>query len=282
MTIGKQQTEYEGLPEIEKLMVVCWSPDGYYGTPMKIDVNNIPANTTLYEAISEARKRKPKQRIITAGEWHTIRNYLQKTNPEAEENMVRDPRKMTSTILDYGHGKRRKNYFAGLLIQMPEVNDEGNLLTDENGILKAKQIWEMPLPIGFYNLKELTKTFDKFLNTVYGTEDARKKFPEARIKASDHSFYGGDLSLGVVYCADDSFPGMDERRLNIDTIALPLRSKTIAAQAIEDGRIIKLDDADLENIKLLVKGGDVPVGGIEKFGNTLEKIFSKPRENQPI
>lgn len=195
MAEASGREEYDKLVEIAPLKV--WTPDGYRAAPTRIDME-LMGELTLTEAVFEAGRRKPRQRILTCGEWHVVRDEAERTCPELERSMTTGAGyRTTSTILDYEHGKVVGNVFHGLLIQNPEIVQEERhgpmLAVDENGIIKARDIWEMALPFecgyeatGIYAVN-LPPELDTFLNTIYGMEDARKRVKYAFIGISHRS-----------------------------------------------------------------------------------------------
>jgi hypothetical protein len=165
--------------------VKVWTPDGYYESPTLIDMHKMP-DEDLAKQIFQAYARNPPQRILTSGEWHQIRETAQKTNPELEKSMIErgNGYERTCTLLDYEHGELRDQCYDGFLIQIPEIalHDSRSapvINKNDKGIVRGRNIWRMPLPLEPYYAKDMPKIFDMFLNTIYGTENAREKYPHA-------------------------------------------------------------------------------------------------------
>ena len=157
-----------------------WTPSGYRTAPQYLCVDKMPTKQNLIQAIDMAKGRTPRQRLLTSGEWYQISLRLEETNPEIENNMITGPSEATATIADYEHGKKVEKksglaYFDGLLMQHPETDGNGYLATDEKGILKARDMWEMPLPLKGGYIDGMPKNFKKFIDTIYGMRSARKK-----------------------------------------------------------------------------------------------------------
>jgi hypothetical protein len=179
--------EYKDLVKIAESVSV-WTPDGYYEAPTLIDKHKMP-DENIAQQIYQASLRNPGQRILTSGEWHQVREIAHKTNPELEKNMIElgTGYERTCTILDYDHGELhlKDKYFDGFLIQIPEIILEEQykipiINIDDKGMVKSRHRWKMPLPIEPYHyVMEMPKIFDTFLNTIYGTENAREKYPYA-------------------------------------------------------------------------------------------------------
>ncbi len=156
-----------------------WTPRGYRKSPRYLCVDKMPEKS-LQKHIDLAKAMNPKQRIITSGEWHQMDWIMQRTNPDLEEDMVTSPYERTSTILDYVHGKRIEKksglaYFDGLLMQNPETDDKASFIFDEKRIMKAKDTWEMALPLIGNNPTNMHRVFNRFIDTIYGMKRARNR-----------------------------------------------------------------------------------------------------------
>jgi hypothetical protein len=184
-----QQRKYKSLAEIPPVEI--WTPDFTYTAPRYIDREEMPVNLTYPQIVLEARVRKPSQRILTSGEWYQIREMLHKTDPELEKSMIKGNFERNSTLFDFTHGRRREDYYEGLLIQIPEMDDDGNILTDrgilefdkegnpipESGIITAEDVFEMALPLESGYIKNLHQRFNPLIDTIYGMKGAKEKLP---------------------------------------------------------------------------------------------------------
>ena len=266
---------YEGFVILERPVHV-WTTDGYYIAPRQIDTKKTSSKTTLPQIIAEARNKKPRQRPLTAGEWYMIREMLEQTEPGIEESMITAPYERTSTILDYIHGRGRrkyskKGYYDGLLIQIPEADDEGNLIKDEKGILKARHIWEMALPIKSDYVKNMPPELDTFLNTIYGMDDARNKLPDyAHVSIK----YDGLRNL----VRGQSWHFQGDGRVVVNGRFGPLSTYwDVAARAATEGRTLhELVDADYRKvIELLEKTKNVSARDVEANMDGIKEILSR-------
>ncbi len=229
-TKESQQREYKHLLQIGEPMEI-WTPDGCYKAPGHIDKNKMPDSLTLPQVIIEAAKRNPRQRIMTSGEWYQIREKLQETTPDVEKIMVSGSYERTSTILDFDHGKKNKKdkYFDGLLIQIPKVDDEGNLSVDEKGILKARHLWEMALPLKSDHVNNMPPELDMFIDTIYGMKGVRKELPNyAYISITPEG-------LRNLLRGDWSWPDHESRRVDVSGLWEPLNpDEDVSARAAVD------------------------------------------------
>jgi len=194
-----------------------WTPDGGYTAKLLIDPEKMPGNTTYLDIVIQARQREPAQRPVISGEWHQARKILQKTEPEVEKKMITGFIERTGTVLDYSHGrkKKKKNWYDGHVIQLPEVDEDGNFIRDEKGMLVARDIFEMALPTKSDYVKNYPPELNPFFNAIYGEEDVMQQLP-------DHArFLGGcrDGERNVVCGGVDLFKnnnGPTRRRFNVD------------------------------------------------------------------
>jgi len=168
---------YQGMLHLEKPLYV-WTPDGGYEMPRWIAVEKSSASRTLFQTMQEMQAACPKQRPLTSGEWSVAREHVQAAHPEIEKGMITGLYEKTATILDYIHGSRGQSgdWFDGLIIQIPESNGK-EPVTDEKGIIKARDVWHAALPLKPDYAKSLPSDCDTFLNIIHGAEGARKKLP---------------------------------------------------------------------------------------------------------
>ncbi len=275
MPVAEEQTEYKNLLTTQQPVEV-WIPNGSYTAPRRIDTNKMPVNTTLPEVILEAGGRNPRQRILTSGEWHRIRENLQRTNAKVEEGMITGPYERTSTILDYTHGRKGDgDYFCGLLIQIPEVVDDGNFAEDEKGILKARYIWEMALPIKSDHVKNMPPELDPFLDTIYGMKEARKILP-------DYAYFYMEKPEGLISLlrGDWAWPDRGRRRVDVFGAWRPLNpGGCVAARAaVEGGVIYELYDVDFETaMRLLKEAKQAPLPDVSAKIDEAKEVFSRAR-----
>ena len=201
----------------------------------------MPVGKTLAQVISGARSKHLGLEILTSGEWHQIRKYLQRTNPEAEDGMITGSYERTSTVLDYVHGSKSQTgkWFNGLLIQHPEIGSDRDLAKDEKGILSARDVWEMALPLDFDFVKNMPREFDPFLDTIYGMEGARKKLSDsAFVKISPEDKGLINLLRGNWNCG---WPDREGRRVSVLGVWDPFDSDEDVASraAISEDFIIR-------------------------------------------
>ena len=271
-----QQTEYKGLFTLET-PVEIWTPDGHYKASRQIDTKKTPVGTILPQVTIEARKMQPSQRPMTSGEWYRIREYLRNKNPDMEENMITGAYERTSTISDYVHGKKKKAYFDGLLIQIPVSDDEGNLVTDERGILEARHVWEMALPVKSDYAKNMPPELVVFLNTIYGMEDARKRLPDCAY------IYVVPQGLKNLFRGAGARLAARDRRVDVSGHLGPLDpNERVASRTAAEGMFIhELNNIDYRAaIELLEKTKDAPARHIETSIESIKKILSNATMRQ--
>jgi len=173
-----------------------WTPDGGYVSRFLVDREKLPSGTYT-DMVQEAREREPSQRLPTSGEWHQIRKHLRHADPDMEKDMTGLPKEMTSTFLDYAHGKKRKKWYDGLVVQVPKIDAEGNFIRDEKGILEARDIWEMPLPENTGTIGQYPKEMEPLFDMLYGEEGLMEKIPDAYfwVGSLSRDYLGGLKSL---------------------------------------------------------------------------------------
>jgi hypothetical protein len=145
-----------------------WTPEGPYRSPAFIAAEKSSVCQALPDVMAEARSRDSEQRLLTSGEWHQIRVYSHEQSPHLEESMITGCYEMTSTLLDFEHD---------LIIQLPVLDNAGELVIDKKGIIQGRHIWKMALPriAGYVN--HMPDHFDTFFNTIYGMEDSMRRLP---------------------------------------------------------------------------------------------------------
>ena len=184
---------YQGMLHIDEPVYV-WTPGGEERSPGWMALGKSPASRTLPQSIAELGAGNPKQKPLTSGEWMQARLYLQRAVHELEEDMTTGAYERTSTLVDYDHG---------LVIQIPEADADGNLVTDEKGIIRGRHTWEMALPKKSFYINQAPKDLAKFFNTIHGMDDAAGQLP-------DYAYFGIDdnptgvrnLLRGRWRCAD--------------------------------------------------------------------------------
>jgi hypothetical protein len=260
--------------------VEVWTPSGPREAPRIISARMMPSNSTMPQDIDSINKMPPGARRLTSGEWHQIRERIEKGNPETERSMTEIPYEATGTILDYAHGKKveRKSgsYFDGLVIQNPLTDGKGNFLEDEKGIIRAGDVWETALPLeGGYVTNMRARTFGKLIDTLYGTKGAINKLP-------DYSYLDLPDNPGhLINVLRGGWPKNDRSgaRANIGGRWKPSDSDASVASRISlDGEIgHRLDKAARGELEHLLEEIDsLPIGEI---GSHLEKITKAVSES---
>ncbi|NYZ77322.1 hypothetical protein H0O02_03330 [Candidatus Micrarchaeota archaeon] len=165
--------------------VLVWTPSGLREAPNIVGAEDTPPNRTMPHDLNDIRQTlSPGAGRLASGDFYRVLFRLEKTNPEVARSMVTGSYKATGTLADFSHCKKvYKNgtaYFDGLLVQHPETDGE-RLLTDDRGIIRARDVWEMPLPLEGGYVKELlreTPVLGKFFDAIYGMENAGHHLPD--------------------------------------------------------------------------------------------------------
>lgn len=223
-------------------------PDGktYKAAPLIAEAKT-PAGMSYIDTAEHMRKQTPRQRPMASGEWSRVLESLEKIKPELAESMITGAYEMTATFADYTHGKTSGNgkQFSGLLIELPEVKDDG-LVAGSDGIIKARRVFEIPLPIrGDYVKKLVAEAPDlaRFFNAIYGKEDAIKTLPDyAYFAIDDNPTQIRTLLRGHWYCG-----GRESRRVYVDGLWGPSDSDERVASrgAVDNARLVcKLNEAE--------------------------------------
>lgn len=161
--------------------VTLWTPSGEerwsgYVTEKKAQLNG--RTITKYqqrEAISHAIQQNGF--IPSSGLWHQSLSRLEKERPDVEEDFITGESEDTSAVLKFL--KVGEKYADGLFIQYPFVNSDcTDFERDEKRVPKARQIWQMALPVNDSYVHRLPEELDTFVNTLYGMSDARKQLPD--------------------------------------------------------------------------------------------------------
>ena len=224
---------YKGLVSLEKPVHV-WTPDGGYNAPRHIAEAKSPASMDLPETIIYMKSQSPKQRPLTSGEWHQVREALNTANPEIEENMITGAYERTSTLVDFDHG---------LVIQIPDADEEGNLIADEKGIIKGRHTWEMALPSKAGYVGQMPDDMAKFFNTIYGMEDAASQLPDYAYFFIDENPKGARNLLRGGW----SYGDREDRRVYVLGLWWPSgsRGRVASRGAADSARLVnRLNDAE--------------------------------------
>jgi len=204
-----------------------WAPKGGYDIRLFIDIGNMPVNTTYTDIVLQVRAREPDQRPLTSGEWGVARERLQEADPKLEKSMITGAYERTATILVYSHGTRSEKWHDGLLIQLPEVDEEGNFVRDPStGILKARDISEMALPIDSGYIGNFSKELATFFDTIHGKEGAMQKLPDY---AYFHAIPEGERNIVRGGWSSDS---PEHRRVSVNGTLEPLNSNGNVASRV--------------------------------------------------
>lgn len=274
---NRDRVEYRELFRLTEPIEV-WTPRGVYRAPSLIDLNKMPTDMDLSESIFEANRRDPKQRVLTSGELYQIRNSLENDNPDLERDMTTGPYEGTSTILDYVHGSKKRRFFYGLLVQMPELDDKGEFKKERDGVIKGKHILQMALPIKSDYVKRMDTIFDPFIDVVYGVNNAREYVhDDAFIYAS---------SGGIKNIIHGSWGWPEESRrysINADWNTFQKHEFVAARAGVDNGIIYELEESDYTlALDLLEKAKDVPAGmvvdSIEDAKVILSRAIKKKRK----
>ena len=157
-----------------------WTPDGYTEGPRFISVQKKFPGMPLGQAILEARQSVSEQYVLTSAQWHKARGIAQKRLRSMEADMLLGAAERTSTVLGYVNGRLKRHggcaYFDGLLAERPEVGSDGRILMD-GGVMMAESVVEMPLPVEDCCIARMPRMFDRLIDALYGTEDARLVLP---------------------------------------------------------------------------------------------------------
>lgn len=162
--------------------VKVYTPSGSRSFRCRVGAYHLPPDRTMEKDIQAIKAIHRRATHLTSGEWYQILLRLEETNDEIAQNMRGPTHDRTATILDYEHGKKvvkkSGSYFDGLVIEHPETDKKGNFVYDGD-ILRARDVWEMPLPLEpleqFIIIGKMPKIFDKFLDTIYGMKNARNE-----------------------------------------------------------------------------------------------------------
>lgn len=161
--------------------VYVWTPSGVEVWSGNVGARKAQLNGTTITRYSQPqaiRYATQKGRFVaSSGLWYQTRLRLEKEMPEVESDFVTGEAEDTSTVLVFL--KTGEKYADGLFVQYPVPNAGGtDSERDEKGIPKARQIFQMALPVRNSNVKDMPIELDPFLNTIYGMEDARKRLPD--------------------------------------------------------------------------------------------------------
>ncbi len=223
---------YKDFVSLEK-PVRIWTPDGGYNAPKLIAEAKTPTKMDMPETISFLRGQNPKQRQLTSGEWHQIREYLKAAKPDIEDNMITGAYERTSTLVDFDHG---------LVIQIPDIDTGNHLVRDGNGIIKGRHEWEMALPKKSGYIGQMPKDSAKFFNTAYGMDEAAKQLPDYAYFLIDDNPTGTRNLLRGLWSS-----GRREcRRVSVDGDRGPLSSgEDVASRgAVDNTKLVnRLNDA---------------------------------------
>jgi hypothetical protein len=232
MTTETATRTYKGFVSLEK-PVHIWTLDGGYNAPRLIAKAKTPTGMNMPQTIVFLKGQRPRQRMLTSGEWHQVRGMLEATNPDVEDNMTTGYYERSSTLVDYDHG---------CVIQIPELDAEGNLVMDGQHI-KGRHVWEMALPKKSDDVKNMSADLAKFFNTIYGMEDAAKQLPD------DAHFFIDENPSGVrnLLCGYYRYNYRETRRFDIHGCWWPShwRWNVASRGAVDNARLVnRLNDAE--------------------------------------
>jgi hypothetical protein len=160
-----------------------WTPGGEYTAPNLIAMDKVPIEDNYGQTANFLRRQTPSQYPLTSGEWNMTRICAQRANTELEHDMITGPLEKTSTFVDY------KN---GLVIQVPIIDEEGRIVTDEKGIIKGRDMWPMALPREGGLVEKLVvenPDLAEFFDTIYGMKDVAR-YPSSPLLYMDEPPFG--------------------------------------------------------------------------------------------
>jgi hypothetical protein len=251
--------------------VTVWTPDckpgEYRIAPNIIGEEKMPSKTTMSEDIAAIRQAlTPKAGRLSSGEWYQVRKRLEETNPDTELGMVFGNYEATATLADFRHGRRvEKNgvvYFDGLLIQHPETDGKTLLANREGreGFIKARDVWQMPLPLNGGHVKELLQKnpdLGTFFDTIYGMRDAGKQLPGDYVYLS-WPFNPDGRILNLLrggWLFSDPLP----KRVPVDGRWGPYESGvSVASRAAVSGRIVLWPGEAAELVEIPAESIEIP------------------------
>lgn len=176
-----ETTQTEPLAKIPLSNVYIWTPSGeevWSGRVYPKKAQQDDSTITGYQQWEAIKHGKQMGGFVpSAGLLYQTRAKLEKENPVVEEDFITGDLEDTATLWRYL--KIGENWADGLLIQYPLPNEDGtDFLRDEKGIPKARQIFQMALPVRDSYVGKMPPELDMFANTLYGMQDTRSLLPD--------------------------------------------------------------------------------------------------------
>lgn len=187
--VEQDKSEYRGFLDLSTLgeLPTIWTPSGSYTAPGFLQTEVKCIGYSLQGSMAYlAKETHPSARIPTSGEWYRLMEFLGEKDPALSDRMVTEGVQRTSTLIDYDHGKLCGNgkWFDGLLYQIPELDGDSGCLADDqfNGIVRARYVDRMALPLNDFNVRNMLPEFEPLLNAIFGMEDARRQLLSKNVR----------------------------------------------------------------------------------------------------
>ncbi len=262
MIMPDLQTEGQALVKVPLAGVRVWTPGKDYKGDEEAWSGNVYAKKaelngmTLkaypqWEEIAHAREIGGFE--PSSGLWYQTRARLQTESPDIEKDFITGMLEGTATLWKYLKVEDGKSWADGLFINYPVPNADGtDFERDEKGIPKARQVWQMALPVKDSYVNGMPPELDTFANTLYGMQDSRVQLPDYAFVWVNPS----SIKHGVEKRALRSGWGLArraDRRVDVSGYLGPAgRSSLVSFRVFESGED-SIKDADARRRKLIVE-----------------------------